>query len=107
MTATDAQVRIIMRERRKGRTQEQAAAKANIGSRRTVRKYEVQGQLPSEMTKVRDYRTRPDAFEEDWQEVKGRLDEAPTLEGRRCLSGCANAIRAGIKKGNYVPSKDG
>ncbi len=40
MTASDAQVRIIMRERRKGRTQEQAAVKANIGSRRTVRKYE-------------------------------------------------------------------
>ena len=82
MTASDAQVRIIMRERRKGRTQEQAAAKANIGNRRTVRKYEAQGQLPSEMTQVRDYRTRPDAFEEDWQEVKGRLDEAPTLEGK-------------------------
>ncbi len=29
MTATDAQVRIIMREREKGRTQKQAAASAN------------------------------------------------------------------------------
>ena len=41
MTATDAQVRIVMRERQKGRTQEQAAAKANLRSRRTVRKYEL------------------------------------------------------------------
>ena len=40
MTATDTQVRIIMRERQNGRTQEQAAAKANVRSRRTVRKYE-------------------------------------------------------------------
>jgi DNA replication protein DnaC len=36
LTATDAQVRIIMRERRKGRTQEQAAARANLRSRKTV-----------------------------------------------------------------------
>ncbi len=31
MTATDAQVRIAMRERKKGKNQEQAAAKANRG----------------------------------------------------------------------------
>ena len=30
MTATDAQVGMIMREREKGRTQEQAAARANL-----------------------------------------------------------------------------
>ncbi len=40
MTATDAQVRILMRERKKGRTQEQAAAKANLKSRKTVAKYD-------------------------------------------------------------------
>lgn len=82
MTATDAQVRIIMRERRKGRTQEQAAAKANINSRKTVRKYEQLGKLPSEMKKVRVYRTRPDPFEGDWSEVEAKLDEAPTLEAK-------------------------
>jgi hypothetical protein len=45
MTATDAQVRIIMRERDQGRTQEQAAASANLSSRKTVAKYEGLGKL--------------------------------------------------------------
>ena len=48
MTVTDAQVRIMMRERNKGRTQEQAAASANVRSRQTVAKYEQLGELPSE-----------------------------------------------------------
>jgi len=48
MTATDAQVRLIMKERSKGRTQEQAAVKANLRSRKTVSKYEGMGLLPSE-----------------------------------------------------------
>jgi hypothetical protein len=43
MTATDAQVRLIMKERAKGHTQEQAAVKANLRSRKTVRKYEQLG----------------------------------------------------------------
>ena len=43
MTATDAQVRIAMRERKKGKNQEQAAAKANLRSRKTVNKYEKLG----------------------------------------------------------------
>jgi hypothetical protein len=63
MTATDAQVRIMMRERSKGRTQEPAAVKANLSSRKTVRKYERLGKLASELKKARDYRTRSDAFE--------------------------------------------
>ena len=49
MTATDAQVRIMMRERSKGHTQEQAAAKANLSSSKTVRKYERIRKLPSEL----------------------------------------------------------
>ena len=40
MTVTDAQVRLIMKERNNGKTQEQAAVKANVRSRKTVRKYE-------------------------------------------------------------------
>ena len=36
MTCTDAQVRLIMRERSQGRSQEQAAVKANLKSRKTV-----------------------------------------------------------------------
>lgn len=82
MTATDAQVRIIMRERQNGRTQEQAAAKANLRSRKTVRKYEWLGKLPSELKKARAYRTRSDPFEEHWPEVEGMLEDSPELEAK-------------------------
>jgi len=82
MTATDAQVRIIMRERQKGRTQEQAAAKANLRSRRTVRKYERLGKLPSEVRRPRDYRTRRDPFEEHWPEAEAMLADLPEVEAK-------------------------
>lgn len=82
MTATDAQVRLIMKERRSGKTQEQAAVRANLRSRKTVRKYEKQGKLPSELKQPRSYRTREDAFTEDWGEVEKMLEEAPGLEGK-------------------------
>ncbi len=82
MTATDAQVRIIMRERHNGHTQEQAAAKANLRSRETVRKYERLGQLPSELKQPREYRTRSDPFEEHWAEAETMLAEAPALEAK-------------------------
>ncbi len=82
MTATDAQVRIIMRERRKGRTQEQAAASANLSSRKTVAKYERLGKLPSELRQTRHYRTRQDAFAEDWPTVENMLKDAPSLEAK-------------------------
>lgn len=82
MTATDAQVRIIMREREKGRTQEQAAASANLRSRKTAAKYERLGKLPSELNHPRRYRTRQDPFEEDWPTVQTMLEDAPSLEAK-------------------------
>ncbi len=82
MTATDTQVRIIMRERSKGKTPEKAAASANIRSRKTVKKYEQKGKLPSELKKARDHRTRRDPFEEDWAEVEAQLEKAPELEAK-------------------------
>jgi hypothetical protein len=82
MTATDAQVRLIMRERSKGRTQEQAAVKANLHSRKTVSKYEQLGKLPSELKQARTYRTRSDPFEADWDEVEKMLQDAPELEAK-------------------------
>jgi transcriptional regulator with XRE-family HTH domain len=65
MVCTDTQVRLLMKERKKGRTQEQAAAKANVKSRKTVAKYEKLGKLPSELKKPRQWRTRPDPFAAD------------------------------------------
>ena len=82
MTATDAQVRIIMRERQKGRTQEQAAVSANVRSRKTVAKYERLEQLPSERETPRRYRTRTDAFAEDWPTIETMLVDAPGLEAK-------------------------
>lgn len=82
MTTTDTQVRIIMRERRRGKSQEQAAAKANIRNRKTVGKYERLGILPSELKQARQYRTHPDVFAEDWAEIEARLQQAPELEAK-------------------------
>src|SRR5215210_2575797 len=82
MTCTDAQVRLIMRERSQGRSQEQAAVKANLKSRKTVAKYERLGQLPSEVKQPRAYRTRADPFTEDWPEVERLLQTAPELEAK-------------------------
>jgi len=82
MTATDAQVRLMMKERREGKTQEQAAVKANLRSRKTVGKYEKLGKLPSELKQSRKYRTREDAFSEDWGMVEKMLEEAPGLEAK-------------------------
>jgi hypothetical protein len=82
MISTDAQVRLAMKERRKGRSQQQAAVKANIKSRQTVAKYEKLGRLPSELKQVRGYRTRVDPFEGDWPEVEQMLENAPELEAK-------------------------
>ena len=82
MTATDAQVRIIMREREKGCTQEQAVASTNLSSRKTAAKYEKLGKLPSELNQPRRYRTRLNPFEEDWPAMKARLEDTPSLEAK-------------------------
>jgi len=82
MTATDAQVRLLMKERSNGKTQQQAAVKVNLRSRKTVHKYEQLGQLPSELKDSRRYRTRPDPFEKDWAEVEAKLAVAPELEAK-------------------------
>ena len=82
MTANDEQVRIMMAERARGCTQEQAAAGAGFKSRKTVAKYEQLGKLPSEMKKPRHYRTRVDPFAADWPIVEQMLEEAPGLEAK-------------------------
>ena len=82
MTATETQVRIAMRERVQGKTQEQAAAKANLRSRQTVAKYEALERYPSEMKRLRTYRTHADAFEEDWPEIEPMLREGAGLEAK-------------------------
>lgn len=82
MTATDAQVRMVMHERGKGRTQQQAAVRANLRSRHTAAKYERVGRLPSALTEPRAYRTRTDPFVADWPELAAMLERAPELEAK-------------------------
>ena len=48
----DAEVQIMIRERRKGKTQVQAAARAGMHPN-TARKYEQAGQLPSQLRQPR------------------------------------------------------
>jgi hypothetical protein len=72
----------MMKERTKGRSQEQAAVKANIKNRKTVAKYERVGQLPSELKQPRQYRTRADPFAQDWTEVERLLQVTPELEAK-------------------------
>ena len=71
-----------MKERNQGKTQEQAAVKANLRSRKTVSKYEKSGKLPSEMYEPRGYRTRADIFSAVWDEVAAMLENAPALEAK-------------------------
>ena len=50
--------------------------------RKTGRKYVAAGELPSEMVKERDWRTREDPFAEHWPEVEASLVETPALEAK-------------------------
>jgi hypothetical protein len=77
----DAEVLVMLRERAKGRTQEQAAARAGM-SVRTARSYERRGKLPSQLKQPRSYRSRPDPFAEDWPWVVAELERDPALQGQ-------------------------
>jgi hypothetical protein len=71
-----------MRERKSGKTQEQAAGRANLRSRKTVAKYEKLGKYPSELKEPREYRTRADDFAESWPQIEEMLARAPELEAK-------------------------
>ena len=58
-----------------------AAMKAGM-DRKTARKYVAAGTLPSTMVQPRDWRTRPDPFEEHWPEIEAKLRETPELEAK-------------------------
>lgn len=77
---TDAEVQLYMRERKKGKKQETAAARAEM-CERTARKYEKAKQLPSQLKKPRTHRTRANPFEEDWPWVVQQLERDPALQG--------------------------
>ena len=78
---TDHEVFRMKQERAKGKTQEQAAARAGM-SIRTARKYERLGQLPSQLKQPRTHRTRPNPFEPDWPWVVSQLERDPALQAK-------------------------
>lgn len=61
-----------------------AAMKADM-DRKTARRYSKAGKLPSEMKEPRRWRTRPDAFAEDWPAVTAMLVDMPGLEAQTIL----------------------
>ena len=75
----DAEVQLLIKERRKGTTQVLAAARAGM-SERTARTYEHAGRLPSQMKGPRTYRTRPNPFADDWPWIVGQLERDPALQ---------------------------
>src|SRR6266508_2200116 len=75
---TGHEVRRMINERKKGKTQEQAAARSGM-SVRTARKYERLAQLPSQLKQPRG-RTRPNTFEQDWPWVQAQLERDPALQ---------------------------
>jgi hypothetical protein len=81
---SDAQVRRIMEEMSKHGQIGQAAMKADM-DRKTARRYVAAGKLPSEMKEPRWWRTRRDAFAEDWPAVAAMLADAPGLEAQTVL----------------------
>lgn len=78
---------------------ERAALRSDM-DRKTARKYVREGKLPSEMKGPRSWRTRPDPFEEDWEEIRGRLMEAPELEAKVLFEDLAER-----KPGRYEPGQ--
>jgi hypothetical protein len=77
----DAEVILMLRERAKGRTQEQAAARAGM-SVRTARAYERRAKLPSQLKQPRTYRSRPNPFADDWPWIAAQLAQDPALQGQ-------------------------
>lgn len=78
---TDVQVRKLMDELSKGAGVGIAAQRAGM-HRNTARRYEVAGRLPSELRPERSWRTREDAFADDWSGIAERLEDAPELEAK-------------------------
>ena len=67
--------------RKKERTLTSAAAKAGMDEK-TARRYLLLDKLPSEVKPERSWRTRPDAFEEVWEDLERKLELHPQLEAK-------------------------
>ena len=95
----DAEVLLMLRERAKGRTQEQAAARAGM-SVRTVRVYERRANLPSQLKQPRTYRSRPNPFADDWPWIAKLLEDDPALQGQTLFGLVRTATLVAIRRGS-------
>src|SRR5690554_6342420 len=82
MAVTEQQVRVYMSQRKLGKTQTAAAAKAGV-SERTARRIE-RGEAGAG-GKGRHWRTRVDPFAEVWDELVEQLSAAPDLQALTLL----------------------
>jgi len=78
---TDQQVRILMKAIKTEKTLELASAKAGMDAK-TARRYRRSGRLPREMKQPHTWRTRPDPFEEVWEEVRDKLEANAGFEAK-------------------------
>ncbi len=94
---SDAEVGRYMKERSKGRTQEQAAAKAGM-SVRAARRYEQLRQFPSQVKQPRTHQTRPNPFADDWPWVVAELARDPALQAKTLFG-----VLCERRPGQYAP----
>jgi hypothetical protein len=78
---TDSEVHLMLRERKNGKTLEQAAARAGM-SVPTARKYLRAAKLPSALKSPRTYLTHPNPFDADWPWVEAQLRRDPALQAK-------------------------
>lgn len=78
---TDSEVHLMLRERKNGKTLEQAAARAGM-SVPTARKYLRAAKLPSALKSPRTYLTHPNPFDTDWPWVEAQLRRDPALQAK-------------------------
>ena len=82
---TDQQVQILRFNMTKYSNQKIAAAKSGM-SERSARKYLKTKELPSELKKERQWRTRSDVFAPVWNQIESMLSSSPRLTARTILS---------------------
>jgi hypothetical protein len=81
---TDAQVKELRKGFHQGASLHTAAMKAGM-DRKTARKYRDLGQLPSEASRPRRYRTRPDPLVDVWPRLEALLLREPQLQANTLL----------------------
>jgi transcriptional regulator with XRE-family HTH domain len=94
----DGEVKLLLKERRKGTSQKLAAARTGM-SERTARKYEQSGKLPSQMKVPRTHRTRENAFAADWPWVEDQLRRDQALQTKTLFALLCQAYPGRYERG--------